>query len=667
LVSEQGVGDGHDGHALMMRHEGAHDRHGLVFRQPDRRIVQRLVEAVAAARAGRGQALEVARRGLRIDHGGKRRRVGRDDDVLPQAALETEARHAEIGILVGEFAVADVVGGFRDAPRHAERRPVVDLALHDQPAGLLDEASGRRPDDQRGHQILEHRSRPRDQRGAVRDRRDGAAETEPMAGRDIALGDRHEARQPRFGREQVVTVGIERILRHPVADREQPAVAVEQKAELHGERADARADFQRGEPRRQRGRVRSRDVEVVAVALDRGAGRLGPEQHVGAGIVTALDRERAGDVGHGLGAGRQRGEALCNIRNRLACRIGGEPGERILELAPGHRRHAALVAQQARLLARERDGVCDAGEASCVRDRMIPPFPAGIRQRDEVPGQIAAVDRGYVAGIERPQIPRVVPIEQVPAEALELAHGRERRLQASDRRDGPAPAEIAGAHRRQQIKADIGGRGPMRQHRGRVLLEIVRRQHVVRRGHESLEEAPGAPRRQPQDAGVAVGHRQAARPRRRAAGPARDRRRGEPQRRERQRQRPGCGSGDDHRQNRDHDRAGHLAIESQKVEPRTGLRLRGRDPFQEMPAGHQQPDQGAHDRVAHQAGLVGERDDEEGRLGKRELQIGAERCEVAARRDAEPLRNDGGGGRNERRQHDGGDHEGGPDRGRGKR
>ena len=47
---EQRIGDGDDRHALMVRHEGPHDRDGLSFRHADRRVVQGLVEAVAAAR-----------------------------------------------------------------------------------------------------------------------------------------------------------------------------------------------------------------------------------------------------------------------------------------------------------------------------------------------------------------------------------------------------------------------------------------------------------------------------------------------------------------------------------------------------------------------------------------------------------------------------------------
>ena len=68
---------------------------------------------------------------------GERGRIGRDDGVLAQAALQPEAGHAEVRILVGELQVAGVVGGFRNAPGQAERRAIGDLPPHDQPAGLL--------------------------------------------------------------------------------------------------------------------------------------------------------------------------------------------------------------------------------------------------------------------------------------------------------------------------------------------------------------------------------------------------------------------------------------------------------------------------------------------------------------------------------------------------
>ena len=89
--------------------------------------------------------------------------------------------------------------------------------------------------------------------------------------------------------------------------------------------------------------------------------------------------------------------------------------------------------------------------------------------------------------------------------------------------------------------------------------------------------------------------------------------------------------GDPHRQNTEGDPAGHHAIEAEEIEPRTDRRLRRRNPFQEMPAGDEQPHQGSHDRIAHQPRLMTQERDDERPLGEREAQIGAERGEMAAR------------------------------------
>ena len=50
---------------------------------------------------------------------------------------------------------------------------------------------------------------------------------------------------------------------------------------------------------------------------------------------------------------------------------------------------------------------------------MSRPFPARIGESDQVPGQVAAVDGGDVVRIERAQIPRVVPVVEMAAEARE--------------------------------------------------------------------------------------------------------------------------------------------------------------------------------------------------------------------------------------------------------
>ena len=84
----------------------------------------------------------------------------------PRPRFRPSAGHAEIGVLVGQFAVAGIVGRFRDAPRHVLRAAVLDLALDDQIAGLVEDAALRLLHHQRRHQIFEHRARPGHQRAA---------------------------------------------------------------------------------------------------------------------------------------------------------------------------------------------------------------------------------------------------------------------------------------------------------------------------------------------------------------------------------------------------------------------------------------------------------------------------------------------------------------------
>ena len=210
----------------MMRHEGPHD--GDARRLPaDGCGCSRALHRSRIGRARRCamRSREIERRALRIDHRGKRRRVGGDDGVLAQAAFEPQARHAEVRVLVGELQIARVVGGFGNAPGNAELDAILDLSLHDQAIGLLQQAAGRRAHDQRRHEVFEHRARPGDERRACSDRRDRAPEPKPVARRNVVLGDGDEARQARLGGEQVVAVRIERALVAPVADREEPALA----------------------------------------------------------------------------------------------------------------------------------------------------------------------------------------------------------------------------------------------------------------------------------------------------------------------------------------------------------------------------------------------------------------------------------------------------------
>ena len=103
------------------RHEGTHRRDALTFGYPARRVVQGFVKAIASARTDSREALEVSRCSGGIDHRRERRRVWRNHHVFCKTALQSEARDAEVRILISELQVACVVGGFRNSPCSSRR------------------------------------------------------------------------------------------------------------------------------------------------------------------------------------------------------------------------------------------------------------------------------------------------------------------------------------------------------------------------------------------------------------------------------------------------------------------------------------------------------------------------------------------------------------------
>ncbi|OIQ65877.1 hypothetical protein GALL_525600 [mine drainage metagenome] len=177
---QQGIGDRGDRHALVVGHESAHNGNAISVRDPGSREVQRLVETVTAAGAEGLEPLEVPRGGLRVDHARQGGGVGSDHGIVRQPPLQAETWNAEVRVLVGELQILRVVSGLRHAPRRPHRRSILDLTADNQPIGLLDQALGRRPHDDGGHQVLEHRARPRDQCCAICYRCHRTAQPEPM-------------------------------------------------------------------------------------------------------------------------------------------------------------------------------------------------------------------------------------------------------------------------------------------------------------------------------------------------------------------------------------------------------------------------------------------------------------------------------------------------------
>ncbi len=134
---EQHIGGRCDGHSLVVRHEGLDDDDIGSFRQSGTCVVECFVESVRAQCAYSGKVRVVLHRRLRVDHGCQTRCIRGDDQILAQATLEPEARHAEVGILIGELQIARAIGRFGNSPRNVQRCAVADLPAHDEAAGLL--------------------------------------------------------------------------------------------------------------------------------------------------------------------------------------------------------------------------------------------------------------------------------------------------------------------------------------------------------------------------------------------------------------------------------------------------------------------------------------------------------------------------------------------------
>ncbi len=106
------------------------------------------------------QMLEVIRCGRRVDERRQGRRIGGDDQIVGQAALQAEAWYAEGLVLIVAGAVGEGVRRLGDAPRHVTLAPVVHLVPHTRPATLIEQRPRKTAHEQRRQQVLEHGAAP---------------------------------------------------------------------------------------------------------------------------------------------------------------------------------------------------------------------------------------------------------------------------------------------------------------------------------------------------------------------------------------------------------------------------------------------------------------------------------------------------------------------------
>ena len=162
------VDEREESHSLMMGHIRPYDQPALAPATWHTGEVHRFVVAVVVQKPQLGQSSQILHALSRRNVHREKRCVGRDDDILLQAALQSELRHAECLVLICLVDVQISKGGFRDPPRHMTLATVGDVDRHRFLRRFVKERVGMSSTGIQGHQIFEHGPRPAEQHAARR-------------------------------------------------------------------------------------------------------------------------------------------------------------------------------------------------------------------------------------------------------------------------------------------------------------------------------------------------------------------------------------------------------------------------------------------------------------------------------------------------------------------
>ena len=172
----------------------------------------------------------------------------------------------------------------------------------------------------------------------------------------------------------------------------------------------------------------------------------------------------------------------------------GQRVECLIQVFTGDRLRAPVVSDRTCRGADEKHGVRNPGEHLRAKQWAVDDVLARLSERDEVTGEVAAIDRGHVLRVERAEVTRVIPVIEVTTEPLQAVHRAERGFEPLDRGQGAEPSEIVRGDGGEEIQPEVGGRRAVGHDRCRLFLKIVGRQGVVLGADKGLEEAPGPAR-----------------------------------------------------------------------------------------------------------------------------------------------------------------------------
>ena len=478
-----------------MGHVGADEREPSAMDLPCGRKVQGLVEAIAPARSQGGQRAEVRARRYRSHLAGQRRGVGGDDFLCHWRAAQCQAGHSLGGVLVGQRLVARRIGAFRHAPGNAQALGKSHLFAQCAAVGLVQRAARWLHCHQRRHQVLEHGPRPGPQNRVAAMGEERPAQRLPVPGGKVALGNGQQAGGAGLGGQQVVERCVELLLLEPVAYVQQLPPRVEQETEIRIPRQLFQGVGHR--PQAQGDRI----LLPRADGADVQGRRLQGGQQVGQQPWQGVLRPGRG-VGHGPRFRQiervklRKGVAQQSLQHHLGRYVCGIGQGAVQQLADSRLLQRAL--QQARC-ARQAGfqpapGRMDRLLAGRRIQRGAGQLKAGAGYGKQMGSEVAAVHGGDIARQQRLQALGVIPVEEVAVVALHPGQRGRGRFQAHQQILGADPAELPRTGGAEQIKADVGGRGPVGEHLERRRLKVVRGQVVVAFAHAALEKPPGVTR-----------------------------------------------------------------------------------------------------------------------------------------------------------------------------
>ena len=203
-----------------------------------------------------------------------------------------------------------------------------------------------------------------------------------------------------------------------------------------------------------------------------------------------------------------------------------------------------------------------------------------------------------------------------------------------------------------------------------ILLEVVRRQHILVCCHKRFEKSPGSARDLPQSQRLGRRNLRDGLNARRKADIARDSGRDQPQRDERRRNRPTSAPEHDRQKQRrrgEGKRPRHSDGEPLEIETLCRRGLRRGSPLEQVSVTDQEPPQRPRDGVAHRPGLIRQKRNIQRRQCRRETEIPPERSQVPGYRNTRTTSRNCRDHGYERSQNNGREHERRPDKRRFKR